>query len=159
VPSRERREAGQTAEVPTPATVELAVVGAHLTGEPLNHQLTDRGAVLVETTRTAPCYRLYALNTDPPKPGLLRVAEGDQAAAIEVEVWRLSMEAFGSFVVEIPPPLGIGTIVLRDRRAVPGFICEPIALDGATEITAFAGWRAYRAGGSAGTGPVPGRGG
>jgi allophanate hydrolase len=122
----------------------LAVVGAHLTGQPLNHQLTDRGATLVRTTATASCYRLYALDTEPPKPGLVRVAPADPAAgAVEVEVWELDDAAFGSFVAEVPPPLCIGTVLLADGSSVMGFLCEPVALDGAPDITASGGWRAH----------------
>jgi allophanate hydrolase len=124
--------------------VLLAVVGAHLTGQPLNHQLTGRAAQLVRTCRTAPIYKLYALaNTTPAKPGLVRVDTG--GAAIEVEVWRLTRSAFGDFVREVPPPLGIGTLTLDNGDTVKGFICEPIALQNATDITPLGGWRAYRA--------------
>lgn len=77
----------------------LAVVGAHLSGQPLDHQLSDRGGQLVTTTRTASTYRLFALPTDPPEPGLLRTCEvaGDDAGAgsIEVEVWELDDAAMG----------------------------------------------------------------
>ena len=121
--------------------VTVAVVGAHLTGMPLNHQLTDRGAVLLESTRTAPCYRLYALaNTTPPKPGLIKGADG---AAIEIELWKLPISEFGSFVALIPAPLGIGTLETEDGRQVKGFICEGWAIDDATDITALGGWRHY----------------
>ncbi|CAB3822272.1 allophanate hydrolase [Achromobacter piechaudii] len=124
-------------------TVRVAVVGAHLAGMPLNHQLTSRHAVLVEQTRTAGDYRLYALaNTTPPKPGLVKSESG---APIEVELWDVPVTAFGAFVAEIPAPLGIGTLELQDGRLVKGFICEPRGLDGARDITAFGGWRAYLA--------------
>jgi allophanate hydrolase len=124
--------------------VLLAVVGAHLRGQPLNHQLTSRRARFVRQTRTSPHYRLYALaNTQPPKPGLRRVAE-TLSQGIEIEVWSLDDAAFGSFVAEIPPPLGIGTLELEDASSVKGFLCEPIALEGAQDITSFGGWRAYR---------------
>lgn len=123
------------------STIRLAVVGAHLTGMPLNGQLTSRGAVLVGETRTAAGYRLFALKDSvPPKPGLLRVRGG---SPILVELWDMPAAAFGSFVAGIPPPLGIGTLELNDGRRVLGFICEPIALDDAIDITAFGGWRAY----------------
>ena len=125
-------------------TILLVVVGAHLDGQPLNHQLTRRGARLVERTTTAPQYRLFALHTEPPKPGLLRVSPRDRAASsIEVEVWELDPAAFGEFVDEVPAPLGIGRVLLADGTERSGFICEPIALDGALEITQFGGWRAY----------------
>ncbi|CDJ75983.1 MULTISPECIES: allophanate hydrolase [Serratia] len=133
---------------PTPAPsaghVRLAVVGAHLSGMPLNVQLTQRDAVRVEQTVTAPCYRLYALaDTEPPKPGLARAAQG---AAIRLELWDIPLARFGEFVAEIPSPLGIGTLLLADGRRVKGFICEAWALEGATDITEFGGWRDYLAG-------------
>ena len=128
---------------PTRDTVRVSVVGAHLRGMPLNHQLTSRGAVFVEQTRTAGDYRLYALaNTSPPKPGLVKSASG---APIEVELWDVPLTAFGAFVAEIPAPLGIGTLTLEDGREVKGFICEPRGLEGARDITGFGGWRAYLA--------------
>ncbi|MET0293985.1 MAG: allophanate hydrolase, partial [Phenylobacterium sp.] len=125
-----------------PQTVKLAVVGAHLAGMPLHWQLTSREARLIARTRTAPVYRLFAMaNSAPPKPAL--VHSGASGGAIEVEVYELSVEAFGSFVVEVPPPLAIGTVELDDGRAVKGFVAEPRALDGAEDITALGGWRAY----------------
>ncbi len=124
--------------------VLLAVVGAHLTGQPLNHQLTSRGARLIRTTRTAGNYRLYALaNTTPPKPGLVRDSR-TVGTGIELEVWALSEAAFGSFVAEVPAPLVIGSVALSDGTSVKGFLCEPIALEEATDITHTGGWRAYR---------------
>jgi len=126
------------------ARLELAVVGAHLTGQPLNRELTSRGGTLVGPAHTADCYRFYALaGTTPPKPGLVRVAPG-AGAAIELEVWSLPGAAWADFVAAIPPPLGIGNIVLADGRTVKGFLCESVALEGARDITAFGGWRAYR---------------
>jgi allophanate hydrolase len=122
----------------------LAVVGAHLRGQPLNHQLTSRRARFVRKTRTAPRYRLFALaNTQPPKPGLRRVTE-KLPQGIEVEIWNLDDAGFGSFVAEIPPPLGIGTLELEDGTRVKGFLCEPIGLEGARDITEFGGWLAFR---------------
>ena len=139
---------GITTEGATPTareeTVLLVVVGAHLEGQPLNHQLTGRGARLIDRTMTAPQYRLFALGTEPPKPGLLRVSPRDRgASSIEVEVWELDVAAFGEFVNEVPAPLGIGRVRLADGSEQGGFICEPIALDGALEITQFGGWRGY----------------
>ena len=122
--------------------IRVAVCGAHLQGQPLNQQLTSRGARLVQRTTTAPVYRLYAL-PDGKRPGLVRVAEG--GAAIEVEVWELPGAQFGSFVDGIPAPLGIGRTLMADGSAVAGFICEPGGLDGAQDITAFGGWRAFKA--------------
>ena len=128
--------------------VRVAVVGAHLSGEPLNHQLTSRGGRLVAATSTAPVYRLVALATAPPKPGMIRLDPGDPAAApIEVEVWELGVAGFGSFVDEVPAPLCIGRVQLADGTDVAGFLCEPLAAEGARDITAFGGWRAFRASG------------
>lgn len=121
--------------------LRLSVVGAHLSGMPLNSQLTERGARFVERTQTARKYRLFALpNTTPPKPGLIRSAQG---AAIELELWDIPVHKFGSFVALIPAPLGIGTLELADGRQVKGFICEGAAVEGATDITHLGGWRAY----------------
>ena len=122
-------------------TVKLAVVGAHLEGMPLHWQLTSRAARLVAATTTAPTYRLYAMaNTTPPKPALIHDAGG---AAIAVEVYELDVAAFGSFVVEVPAPLAIGSVTLADGSTVKGFVAEPRAIDGAQDITALGGWRAY----------------
>ena len=121
--------------------VQLAVVGAHLRGLPLHHQLADRGARFVRACRTAPVYRLHALATEPPKPGMVRVAEA--GGAIEAEVWALDVAAFGDFVAEVPPPLSIGTVELEDGTQVKGFLCEPAALDGTRDITAAGSWRVW----------------
>ncbi len=128
----------------TPApVVKVAVVGAHLTGMPLNGQLRERGATLIGRTETAPDYKLYALPaTAPPKPGLLRVAPGT-GARIALEIWEMPVEHYGSFVSLVPAPLGIGTLALNDGSAVQGFVCEPLALEGARDISGFGGWRAY----------------
>jgi allophanate hydrolase len=123
-------------------TLPIAVVGAHLSGMPLNHQLTERGATLARTARTSPHYRLYALpNTEPRKPGLVRVADG--GAAIEVEIWRMPIEHVGSFLACVPSPLVIGTLELEDGALVKGFLCEAHALAGALDITAHGGFRRY----------------
>jgi len=123
-------------------SVNLAVCGAHLSGLPLNWQLTQLGAKLVRTARTAPSYKLFALpGTTPPKPGLIRVAEG--GAAIEVEVWSVPVAGYGHFVSNIPAPLGIGAITLEDGSSVQSFLCEAIAVQGARDVTNFGGWRAF----------------
>ena len=128
-----------------PGCTLLAVVGAHLTGQPLNRQLTERGARLTATTKTADGYRLYALpDTTPAKPGLVR-APGFDGPGIEVEVWAMPTSRFGSFVAEVPAPLGIGSVELADGSVVKGFVCEPFAVEAATEITSLGGWRAYLA--------------
>ena len=129
--------------VSAPALVRVAVVGAHLSGMPLNTQLSERDATLVGPAHTAAHYRLYALpGTTPLKPGLLRVAPG-QGAAIALEIWEMPLAHYGSFVALIPAPLGIGTLELGDGSSVQGFICEAQSVQGALDITHFGGWRAY----------------
>ncbi|ENU26451.1 allophanate hydrolase [Acinetobacter modestus] len=121
--------------------IRVAVVGAHLTGMPLNFQLTTRDAVHIETTKTSKNYALYALNgTVPPKPGLARQQDGQ---CIIVELWDVPTARFGEFVAEIPTPLGMGNVELEDGRWVKGFICEPYGIDDAENISHFSGWRAY----------------
>ncbi|MFM2067913.1 MAG: allophanate hydrolase [Pseudomonadota bacterium] len=134
----------------------LAVVGAHLSGLPLNGQLIERGARLVEATHTAPLYRLYALpGTTPPKPGLVRVAAGEEGgAAIALEVWAMPQAQLGSFLALIPAPLGLGSLTLADGRQVHGFLCEAHAVSGARDISALGGWRAYLATLAAGMAPA-----
>lgn len=121
----------------------LVVVGAHLSGMPLNGELTTPGGRLIKKCRTAGDYRLFALpNTTPPKPGLVR-APGFVGRGLEVEVWALPAEAFGRFVARIPAPLGVGKITLEDGETVTGFLCEAHAVSGAEEVTAHGGWRHY----------------
>jgi allophanate hydrolase len=130
--------------VPTKSakSVKVAVVGAHLSGQPLNGQLIERNAKLIETARTGRGYRLYALaGTSPAKPGL--VFDGSGPGGIEVEIWEMDEEAFGSLVALIPAPLSIGTVTLADGRTVKGFLCEGHAARGAEDITTFGGWRAW----------------
>lgn len=123
-------------------TTRIVVCGAHLSGLPLNHQLTSLGATLVRATKTSPDYKFYALpGTTPPKPGLVRVNKG--GGAIEVEVWELTHEAFGRFVANIPPPLAIGTLTLADGETAQGFLCEGAAVNGAKDITDLGSWRKY----------------
>lgn len=130
--------AGGTDEIP------IAVVGAHLSGMALNGELKALSGKLMEATKTAPDYKLYALKTTPPKPGLLRVEAG-KGASIELEIWSLSAAAFGRFVNAIPAPMAIGTIRLADGRSVKGFLVEPEVLGAARDITAYGGWRKYMA--------------
>ena len=123
--------------------VAIAVVGAHLSGMPLNHELTSRNGRFIAANETTADYALYALaNTTPPKPGLLRIADGT-GSVIAVEVWALSTEAFGSFVAAIPAPLGIGMLRLKDGSSVKGFVVEAEAVKGARDISSFGSWRAF----------------
>jgi allophanate hydrolase len=123
--------------------VPLAVVGAHLSGQPLNHELVVLGARLRRTTLTAPDYRLYAL-PDGRRPGL--VCRPGEGAAIEVEVWDVPSAALGAFLAGIAPPLGLGMVTLEDGSLITGFLCEAHAVATARDITGFGGWRAWRAG-------------
>jgi len=126
---------------PAPGIVPIAVCGAHLSGLPLNTQLVERGAWLMERTRTSANYRLYALPGGPPRrPGLVRDLH---SAAIEVEVWAMPAHQVGGFLQLIPAPLGLGKVELADGTWVSGFICEPGGVEGATDISAFGGWRAW----------------
>jgi allophanate hydrolase len=125
--------------------IEIAVVGAHLTGLPLNHELLAQGGIFVRAVGTKPCYRLFGLAGGPPRrPGLLRVAERE-GASIAAEVWSLPEDGFGRFVAGIPAPLCIGTLLLADGTTPKGFLVEPEGLAGAEDITRYGGWRAYLA--------------
>ena len=127
----------------TDETIELAVVGAHLSGMPLNAELRAAGARFDRAVRTVPCYRLHALaGQQVPKPGLLRTNEGD-GVPIEVEVWRLAPGSFGRFVARVPAPLSIGTLELEDGTRCKGFLVEPTGLTGAEDVSAYGGWRRY----------------
>ena len=138
-------EARSASSRPGQSEVLLAVAGAHLTGLPLNGELTSRGARLVGTAKTAADYRFYALaGTVPAKPGLVK-SPGFSGPGIEVELWSLGREAFGSFVTGVPSPMVIGSVTLDDGRVVKSFLCEPYALEGSEEITSFGGFRAFLA--------------
>lgn len=123
----------------TSGTMEIAVCGAHMSGLPLNNQLISRRAELVRATKTAPVYRMFAL--DEKRPGLVRVADG--GAALELEVWRIPSTEAGSFLAGIPSPLGLGRILLEDGSNVCGFLCEHIATTDRQDITEHGGWRAW----------------
>ena len=125
-----------------PTEISLAVCGAHMTGLPLNHQLTDLGARLLQATHTAAVYELYALsNAAVPKPGMLRVSSG--GASVPLEVWAVPLARFGDFIVQVGSPLSIGTVELLDGASVHGFLVEASATEQSEKIDAAAGWRAY----------------
>ncbi|KAJ4269522.1 hypothetical protein NW762_001183 [Fusarium torreyae] len=144
VKSSESLDLGRSVQGPS-NYIPIAVVGAHLSGFPLNKDVFSRGGKLLKRTRTSPFYRLYSLATTsgPKKPGLERVAAKQMGAEIEVEVWNLPNSSLASFVSTIPPPLAIGSIELNDGSWVRGFVCEPCGLVGAMDITSHGGWRAY----------------
>lgn len=125
-----------------PGSLRLAVCGAHMSGLPLNHELTSRGARYAGSSRTAASYRLFALAGGPPRrPGLVQVAT--DGVGIEVELWDLPLSEAGSFLAGIPAPLGIGTLRLTDGTRVKGFVCEAVATEGAEDISACGGWRGF----------------
>ena len=126
---------------PMPDEIALAVVGAHLSGMPLNHELTSRGARFLSVARTAPRYRLFALPGGPPaRPGLLR---GETGGPVDLEIWALPKHAFGDLMASVPAPLCIGTVELDDGEQAQGFLVEASATVDAQDITHFGGWRAY----------------
>jgi allophanate hydrolase len=137
-------DARPDAPAPLPGEIEIAVVGAHMSGLPLNAELTSRGGRFLRGAATAPEYRFHALAGGPPaRPGLVRAAPG---ASIALEVWALPAAAFGDFLAGVPAPLCIGTVQLADGTAVKGFLVEDAGLEGAADITHLGGWRAYLAG-------------
>jgi allophanate hydrolase len=130
------------AAAPRAGEIALCVVGAHMSGMALNGELKSFGARFLEAAQTAPDYRLFALNAQPPRPGLLGIAAG-HGASIAVELWALPAEGFGRFVAAVPPPLSIGTLTLADGRSVKGFLAESRGVEGARDISGFGGWRAF----------------
>jgi allophanate hydrolase len=125
--------------------MRLAVAGLHLSGQPLNSQLLDLGARLAGTYKTAPVYRVYALERPGRRfPGLIRQREG--GGAVELEVWEMTPAALGAFMENVKEPLCIGTVELETGEKVKGFLCEPTGIGDAPDITAYGGWRAYLAG-------------
>jgi allophanate hydrolase len=123
--------------------IEIAVVGAHLSGLPLNKELTTLGGAFLRKAETTASYRLYALNgTSPPKPGLLRV-DAAKGRSIAAEIWSLDIASFGAFVANIPAPLGVGVIDFADGVSAKGFLVEAEAVKGAKDVSEFGGWRAY----------------
>nr|BFF25747.1 hypothetical protein GCM10025732_37120 [Glycomyces mayteni] len=117
---------------------DLVVFGAHLTGMPLNHQLTALGARLAGPVATAPAYRMYELDTTPPKPLVVRAADG---ASLPGERWLLAPAALGAFLAALPAPMTLGKVELDDGTWATGFVAN--APEG-EDITAAGGWRARR---------------
>ena len=141
------RAIARIAELILAPAVDILVVGAHLTGQPLNGQLVSAGGSFAGAVTTTPDYRLFALETTPPKPGMLRVSSG--GASIAGELWSLPAAGFARFVAALPAPMTIGRVTLADGRVVAGFLCEPVATEDALDITPFGGWRDWLAGASA----------
>lgn len=122
------------------AVLPLAVFGAHLSGQPLNFQLLDRGAVLRGEVETSANYQLFALDTVPPKPGLSGPVDGGDR--IVGEEWLISPAELAGFLASLPAPMTLGAVQLSDGRTVTGFSCQPAAVESAEEITSFGGWKA-----------------
>ncbi len=123
-------------------TIDIAVCGAHMTGLPLNYQLTELDATFVKATKTDKIYRLYEVPEKiPPRPGMIR--DTQNGSSLELEVWSMPLENFGAFMIQIAEPLGIGTVILEDGSSVYGFLCESDPIKDAKEITSYGGWRAY----------------
>ena len=140
-PAFSDRRLAELARRITGAELDILVVGAHLSGQPLNHQLVAAGGRFSRRVRTAASYRLHALPTVPPKPGLRRVDE--DGAGVVGEVWTLPAAGFGSFVAALPQPMAIGSVALEDGSVVSGFLAEPVAFEGAPDISEHGGWVAY----------------
>ncbi|MDD2789061.1 MAG: hypothetical protein PHU40_00170 [Sulfurimonas sp.] len=122
--------------------IKIAVCGAHMSGLPLNHQLTELGATFERATSTAQGYRLFNVpEKTPPRPGMVR--DTNTQSTLELEVWSMPLENFGAFMIQIASPLCIGSVLLADGSSVYGFLCESDALKGAEEISAYGGWRAF----------------
>jgi allophanate hydrolase len=139
LPAREPASSARPIETDT----LIAVVGAHLAGQPLNHQLTGRGAIFVRSARTSARYRLFVLPTTPAKPGLVRVSDDAPGFAIEVEIWSMPRASVGEFFADVGGPLCLGSVELEDNARVTGFLCEAFATEGAPDISSGGGWRAY----------------
>jgi len=123
-------------------TIEVGVCGAHMTGLPLNDQLTELGATFVKATKTDKIYRLFEVPEKvPPRPGMVR--DTQNGTSLELEIWSMPLENFGAFMIQIAEPLGIGTVILEDGSSVYGFLCESDLIKGAKEITSYGGWRGY----------------
>jgi allophanate hydrolase len=127
--------------------VGLFVVGAHMTGGPLNHELSARGGRFLRDASTARSYQLFRLETEPPKPGLVRLAEGEDGCSITGELWTMPPTGLAALLAALPTPMALGRVRLLDGSNVVGFLCEPAALADAEEISRFGGWRAYQAAG------------
>jgi allophanate hydrolase len=124
-----------------PDEIEVAVCGAHMSGLPLNGELTRLGGRFLRAPRTRPQYQLFSLPGGPPRrPGMVRTAEGE-GASIGVEVWALPRANFGAFIAGIPAPLSIGTVLLADGTSPKGFLCETAGTAGARDVSALGDWR------------------
>jgi allophanate hydrolase len=127
----------------TPQYMEIAVAGLHLSGQPLNHQLTSLGSRLKRSCTTSAEYKMYLVkDARGEKPGLIRLSNG-KGSAFELEIWEVPLENAGKFIAMIPQPLGIGTLNLHDGTQVKGFICEPCVMEQSEDISRFSGWREY----------------
>ncbi|MFB8001471.1 allophanate hydrolase [Nocardia sp. NPDC056000] len=137
-----RLQNADTAPLLVDRGVDLAVFGAHLRDQPLHWQLEELGARFAGAIRTTDAYRLTAMATTPPKPGLVRTEPG-AGAPIPGELYRLSEAALGRFLAALPAPMALTAIELEDGRGVIGFTATHDATATAADITEYGGWRAY----------------
>lgn len=137
-----RLQNADTAPLLVDRGIELAVFGAHLRDQPLHWQLEELGARFAGAIRTTDAYRLTAMATTPPKPGLVRTEPG-AGAPIPGELYRLSEAALGRFLAALPAPMALTAIELEDGRGVIGFTATHDATATAADITEYGGWRAY----------------
>ncbi|CAF0739906.1 unnamed protein product [Didymodactylos carnosus] len=136
IPIKEQQE--------TPTTTLVVVCGLHMRGLPLEKQMLEYKAKFIREDETAPYYKLYKLATTPAKPGLVRTIEdNNEGSSIKVEVWEMPLSSFGAFTAQIPSPLGIGKIILKDGSQAPGFVCESYAIHNAVDITPLRSWRTF----------------
>lgn len=119
--------------------ITVAVCGLHMQGYPLEVQMIECGSKYLRTCKTADKYKLFKLNTNPTKPGLIKVQSG--GSSIEVELWEMPLDKLGYFTSLISSPLGMGKVELEDGSEVCGFICEEYGKQDGEDITIFGGWR------------------
>ncbi|MDI4657718.1 allophanate hydrolase-related protein, partial [Xanthobacter autotrophicus] len=131
------------AMAPEPGRLDILVFGAHLSGMALNGDLKAMGGRFVRTATTAAAYRMKRLPGAIARPGVVRVSA--DGAALDGEIWSLPFEGVGKLLATIPAPLGLGQVELADGTRVTGFLAEAAALDGAEDITAHGGFRAFMA--------------
>jgi allophanate hydrolase len=119
-----------------PDETGLFCIGAHMSGLPLNSQITALGGRFIQQAATQPAYRLFALGN---RPGMVRANDG---ASIAGEIWALPTAAVGELLAQVPPPLGFGTVAL-DNGPCLGFLAESAGIGDAQDITHLGGWRAW----------------
>jgi hypothetical protein len=123
----------------TDEDIYLAVNGTLMRGLELNGNLLKAGAKFVKETTTAPIYRLWSIHDR--HPAMIRVAEGGKA--ITVEIWAVPPAGVCAILLQEPPGLCMGKVVLANNEVVLGVLGEPFLCEHQREITEWEGWRAY----------------